>query len=191
MGTMEGERERWDLASRRAAVRRRMKMEEDDPIKPPIKPPMPVIIQTQTPQPTGGVQYIPMAGMGGGGGIGARTMRRGDGIKITNTQTVNERSRRRRAASKDKKSRKKRASKEYTKIKKQIMTKVRKSRAAEYKYINKKISKLPVKQRKSARDRARKALMKRQKEHFSKLKPGITTLERLRGLLKKGVQWTQ
>ncbi len=146
----------------------------------------------------GPTQFIPIP-MGGGGGEGIihsvgpqqQPAPRGEGIRITNKQTVNERSRRRRAASKDKKSRKKRASKDYMKIKKQVMAKVRASRTAEYKSISKNINKLPIKQRKSARDRARKALMKRQKEHFAKLKPDITSLERLRGLLKRGVQWTR
>ena len=71
------------------------------------------------------------------------------------------------------------------------MSKVRASRGKEYKAISKKISKLPPKQRKSARDRARKALMKTQKEHFATFKPGVTSLERLRGLLKKAFQWSK
>ncbi len=140
---------------------------------------------------------IPVGGGGGmihtvGGGGGQQQTQRGvaGGIKITNTQTVNERTRRKRAATKDKKIRKKRATKEYAKLRRQVQARIRAARSKEYKSMSKKIAKIPKGERASARKKARSALMSKQKEMFHKMKPASLSLDRLRQLLGKNIVWT-
>jgi hypothetical protein len=118
-------------------------------------------------------------GGGGGGGIihtvgGADRGRYMDyggrgGIKVTQKQIVNEKTKRRKAAEKDGKSQKKTKSSAYTALKKKVQAVVRKERTKKYKQLNEEIKKMPKEKQKATRDKVKRTLMKTQKELFSKM----------------------
>ena len=91
------------------------------------------------------------------------------GIRVTQKQVINEKTRRRRAAQKGTKARTKKKSSEYVALKKKVQARIRAERAKHYKKISVEINKLPKAKRKTARLQARKTLMKTQKEIFSKM----------------------
>jgi hypothetical protein len=104
-------------------------------------------------------------------GQGERGLQKGQQplIKVTQKQIVNERTSRKRAATKHKRQSKKTDASAYTATKKQVQKRIRKLRAAEYKSIGKHINQLPRGERQKARTTARKGLMARQKELFRRM----------------------
>jgi hypothetical protein len=150
------------------------------PVAPAAAPAAPIIIR----EGGGGTQMIPYP-MGGGGGSLVHVFgdnRRGyrddyddrrrpveGGIRVTQKQVINEKTRRRRAAQKGTKTRTKKKSSEYVALKKKVQARIRAERAKHYKKISVEINKLPKAKRKTARLQARKTLMKTQKEIFSKM----------------------
>ena len=150
------------------------------PVAPAAAPAAPIIIR----EGGGGTQMIPYP-MGGGGGSLVHVFgdnRRGyrddyddrrrpveGGIRVTQKQVINEKTRRRRAAQKGTKTRTKKKSSEYVALRKKVQARIRAERAKHYKKISVEINKLPKAKRKTARLQARKTLMKTQKEIFSKM----------------------
>lgn len=109
-----------------------------------------------------------------------------DGIKIIQKTVVNEKSRRRKAATKG---RKKKQS-QYAATKKRVMAKIRKDRASEYKKHGERIKKLPPNQRKSERLKIRKSLMAKQKTVFATMRgKSRITLDALKKLERSSIKW--
>ena len=138
--------------------------------------------------------------MGGGGGGVIHTVgqqqypypppaARGDGVKVITKQVVNERSRRRKAATKDTKRRKKKTKSEYQSVKKAVQTRVRKLRAEEFKKLSAKIAKIPRGKRKAAREVVRKRLMNVQKSLFSRMTLDKMDLKELKKLVSKRIKF--
>ena len=114
-----------------------------------------------------GVQHIPYPVGGGagiihtisGGGGAAPRYPTHPGVKVVTKQIINEKVRRRKAATKDSKKRKKVAKSEYGVVKKAVQTRVRKLRATEYKKLSSQIDKMPRSKRKAARKVVKKRLI--------------------------------
>ena len=104
-------------------------------------------------------------------------------------QVVNERSRRRKAATKDTKRRKKKTKSEYQSVKKAVQTRVRKLRAEEFKKLSAKIAKIPRGKRKAAREVVRKRLMNVQKSLFSRMTLDKMDLKELKKLVSKRIKF--
>ena len=107
-------------------------------------------------------------------------------IKITQKTVVNEKTRRRKAATRDTKKRRS----EYTDLKKRVQARIRKDRAAKYKKESSRISKLPVSQRAAIKKKTRTQYMQKQKALFKTfVGKNKISLAALRKLLSSTIKW--
>ena len=105
------------------------------------------------------------------------------GIKMVQKTIVNQKARRKKAATKTRTS-------EYAALKKRVQARIRKERMSAYKGHGKRIAKLPVKERKAARKRIKDSLMLTQKTMFKTfVGKNKINIESLRKLLKQKIKW--